>query len=157
MDALDETAREIVRGFMNDVRVMRHTPSPVHLLAVSLAHLQQTDPTLGEELSVSALGVLRWTAQNLPIAPRYLPPMEMPAGDHVFIAESDEDRDQWKAAAEMVVAIVNDTLESLDEDASLSSLLRAVLLATLDDVDVQSCLVELDGNVDLWRARLGAV
>ena len=32
MDALEEQVRVIVRGSMNDAQVLRHTPSPVHLL-----------------------------------------------------------------------------------------------------------------------------
>ena len=157
MDALDEQARGLVRGFVSDARVMRHTPSPVHLLAVSLAHLESEDLALSEELGVSARAVAYWTGQNLAIDPRYLPlpPSEdRPPGQHAFTPESDESRDRWLAATEAVVAVVNQAKDSLGENADFPQLLRRVILAVLDDNDVQACLTEYGGNLDAWRERL---
>ena len=154
MNALDEQAKAIIRGFMNDAKVLRHTPSPMHLLPVSLAHLRSADPALREELAISAPRVIHWAAQNLPIDLMYLPPLAEPTEEHTFIPVSDESQERWKEAAESVIHVVNQTRESLGEGTDSQLLLPGIILAVLDENDVQSCLTDLGGDVSSWRARL---
>ena len=71
-----------------------------------------------------------------------------------MIPESDESGERWQAAAQSVIAVVNQAKDSLGEDADSPQLLRRVILAILDDNDVQACLADLGGDVNSWRARL---
>ncbi len=74
MNALDEQAKAIIRGFMNDAKVLRHTPSAHasstrsglpwrgHLAKSTAASVPAFDPALKglEELAISAPRVIHW-------------------------------------------------------------------------------------------------